>query len=88
MPAGHSRVADYDSIAERYDRRYVLHQYHGISETMLSFIGPKPLPAILEVAEVFPDGIDRSFTSQLTVLTDEEFARGVRASATPETTFD
>jgi len=35
------------------------------------------LEAQLPVAEVFPDGIDRSFTSQLTVLTDEEFARGV-----------
>jgi hypothetical protein len=27
--------------------------------------------------EAFPNGIDRRFTSQLTVLTDEEFARGL-----------
>jgi SAM-dependent methyltransferase len=31
----------------------------------------------LRLREAFPEGVERSFTSQLTVLTDEEFARGV-----------
>jgi SAM-dependent methyltransferase len=31
----------------------------------------------LRLREAFPEGIERSFTSQLTVLTDEEFGRGV-----------
>jgi SAM-dependent methyltransferase len=34
------------------------------------------IEASLRLGEAFPDGVDRSFTSQLTVLTDEEFARG------------
>jgi SAM-dependent methyltransferase len=35
------------------------------------------IEAQLHLREVFPEGIERSFTSQLTVLTDEEFAGGV-----------
>ena len=49
MAAGTSRVTDYDTIADRYDRRYALHQYAGIGDTILSFLGSAPLSAILEV---------------------------------------
>jgi SAM-dependent methyltransferase len=34
------------------------------------------IEAQLRLTEAFPEGVDRSFTSQLTVLNDEEFARG------------
>jgi ubiquinone/menaquinone biosynthesis C-methylase UbiE len=47
MTAG-SRVADYDSIASKYDRRYDLHEYAGVRETLLNFLGPQS-PATLEV---------------------------------------
>jgi ubiquinone/menaquinone biosynthesis C-methylase UbiE len=47
MSAG--RVIDYDAIANQYDRRYSLHQYDGIRDAILRFLGPSPLAAILEV---------------------------------------
>src|ERR1700730_6686866 len=42
------RVADYDRIADRYDRRYSLYTYDGVRDALLSFLGPAPL-ATLEV---------------------------------------
>ena len=44
------RVANYDTIAAGYDRRYALHDYAGVRETLLNFIGGDAVPAaILEV---------------------------------------
>jgi ubiquinone/menaquinone biosynthesis C-methylase UbiE len=42
------------------------------------------IEAQLRLGEMFPEGVERSFTSQLTVLTDEEFARGVEALRTAQ----
>src|SRR5436305_1167507 len=103
-----ARVADYDSIAARYDRRYDLHDYAGVRETLLGFIGESR--AILEVgcgtghwltaltarlkpsrhaaaagpsrsastAPALASGVvHRAYTSQLAVLSDEEFTAGV-----------
>jgi ubiquinone/menaquinone biosynthesis C-methylase UbiE len=44
-----SRVADYDSIASKYDRRYVLHEYAGVRETLVSFLPSGSPAAALEV---------------------------------------
>ena len=41
------RVADYDRIASRYDRRYEIHEYAGAREALLGFAGDSR--AILEV---------------------------------------
>ena len=43
-----NRVADYDSIADRYDRRYSLLRYDGVRETLIGFLGDAR-PATLEV---------------------------------------
>jgi ubiquinone/menaquinone biosynthesis C-methylase UbiE len=43
------RIADYDSIASRYDRRYDLHTYAGVREALLSFVGSESVSAVLEV---------------------------------------
>jgi len=43
------RVADYDRIAHGYDWRYGLHEYAGVRETLLSFVGSTRHEAILEV---------------------------------------
>lgn len=43
------RVTDYDSVADRFDRRYVLHSYSGVRETLLDFIGSECAEAVLEV---------------------------------------
>ncbi len=45
---GGSRVVDYDSIADRYDRRYDLHSYDGVHETLRNFLTPA-VPAAVEV---------------------------------------
>ena len=45
--ASHGRVADYDSIAAGYDRRYDIHQYAGVRDTLLGFAGEGG--AVLEV---------------------------------------
>jgi SAM-dependent methyltransferase len=42
------RVTDYDSIADRYNRRYSLYEYAGTRESLLGFIGEKPVD-VLEV---------------------------------------
>jgi SAM-dependent methyltransferase len=44
-------AANYDSIAAGYDRRYALHEYAGVKETLLKFIagGTTPAGAVLEV---------------------------------------
>lgn len=49
MAAGGSRVTDYDTVAGTYDRRYTLHDYDGIRETIAGFLGSAALSAILEV---------------------------------------
>jgi len=41
------RVAHYDSIAARYDRRYDIHEYAGVRETLVGFVGESQ--SILEV---------------------------------------
>jgi ubiquinone/menaquinone biosynthesis C-methylase UbiE len=44
------RSANYDAIASRYDRRYALHEYAGVRDTLLNFVGSAPVrSAILEV---------------------------------------
>ena len=56
------RVANYDSIASKYDRRYDLYEYAGVKDTLTTFLGPPSLardvasfgeagwcPSILEV---------------------------------------
>jgi len=43
------RVADYNSIASRYDRRYDLHAYAGVKEALLNFFGSGVASAALEV---------------------------------------
>ena len=43
------RIADYDRIAGRYDRRYDLHTYAGVREALLSFVGSESVSAVLEV---------------------------------------
>jgi ubiquinone/menaquinone biosynthesis C-methylase UbiE len=48
MNAG-ARIADYNSIASRYDRRYELHAYAGVKQTLLSFLDQGPASAVLEV---------------------------------------
>lgn len=42
------RITDYDRIADRYDRRYSLYEYAGTRESLLNFIGDKPVD-VLEV---------------------------------------
>jgi ubiquinone/menaquinone biosynthesis C-methylase UbiE len=43
------RVVDYDRFADGFDRRYTLHTYSGVRETLLDFIGSERPAAILEV---------------------------------------
>ncbi|MBI3403431.1 MAG: class I SAM-dependent methyltransferase [Acidobacteria bacterium] len=43
------RVVDYDSVADGFDRRYALHTYSGVRETLLDFVGSEKPAAILEV---------------------------------------
>ncbi len=43
------RVADYDSIASKYDRRYDLHEYAGVRETLIGFLASGSPAAVLEV---------------------------------------
>ena len=46
MTDGH-RVANYDSIAAGYDRRYAIHDYAGVRAALLDFVGGRR--AVLEV---------------------------------------
>lgn len=48
MSAPQVRVTDYDSVAERFDKRYSLYAYDGVRDTVLNFLGPDPV-ATLEV---------------------------------------
>ena len=48
MAAGDTRITDYDSIADGFDRRYALLRYDGVREALLNFLGPAG-PAALEV---------------------------------------
>lgn len=43
------RIADYDRIAGRYDRRYDLHAYAGVRAALLGFVGSGSVSAVLEV---------------------------------------
>jgi len=47
MAAAGDRVADYDGIASGYDRRYQIHEYAGVRETLVDFVGDAA--AVLEV---------------------------------------
>jgi len=49
MAAGDRRITNYDAVAATYDRRYALHGYDGIRDTILSFLGSAELSAVLEV---------------------------------------
>jgi len=40
-----ARTADYDRIADRYDRRYALYTYDGVRETLQNFLAPGGLTA-------------------------------------------
>jgi len=46
MAAG-ARVADYDSVAAGYDRRYAIHEYAGVRDTLAGFVGEAA--SVLEV---------------------------------------
>ncbi len=48
MSSPDARVADYDCIADRYDRRYDLYRYEGVRDALLTFLAPGT-PAVLEV---------------------------------------
>jgi len=48
MTAGDTRITDYDSIADGFDRRYALFRYDGVREALLNFLRPA-VPAALEV---------------------------------------
>jgi SAM-dependent methyltransferase len=48
MAMGDTRVTDYDSIADRYDRRYALLHYDGVREALHNFLTPA-VSAALEV---------------------------------------
>ena len=39
MSQSRERVADYDSVAARYDRRYEIHEYAGVRAALLGFVG-------------------------------------------------
>jgi ubiquinone/menaquinone biosynthesis C-methylase UbiE len=43
------RVVDYDRFADGFDRRYTLHTYSGVRETLLDFIRSERPAAVLEV---------------------------------------
>jgi ubiquinone/menaquinone biosynthesis C-methylase UbiE len=43
-----ARVTDYDRIADRYDKRYDIHSYDGVRETLVNFLGSQAA-AVLEV---------------------------------------
>ena len=89
-----ARVADYDSVADRFDRRYRLHTYGGVRETLLDFIGSDTRLAILEVgcgtghwlkavggAASFLAGVDLSFGMLSRARVDHLEAHVVRAKA-------
>jgi ubiquinone/menaquinone biosynthesis C-methylase UbiE len=40
------RVTDYDSVAERFDKRYSLYGYDGVRDTVLNFLGPAPVTTL------------------------------------------
>jgi ubiquinone/menaquinone biosynthesis C-methylase UbiE len=42
------RIADYDSIADRFDRRYSLYKYDGVRDALVNFLTPM-VPSALEV---------------------------------------
>jgi len=42
-----ARVADYDSVAAGYDRRYAIHEYAGVRDTLAGFVGEAA--SVLEV---------------------------------------
>jgi ubiquinone/menaquinone biosynthesis C-methylase UbiE len=80
-----NRIADYDSIAARYDRRYALHEYGGVRTTLFDFVGDTR--AVLEVGcgtghwlaelgRVSPSGTARSAS-----LSGERTLAGVEPSA-------
>src|SRR5438128_1747613 len=48
MSAGDARTTDYDSIADRFDRRYHLYRYDGVRATLVDFLTPR-VQAALEV---------------------------------------
>jgi SAM-dependent methyltransferase len=43
------RVADYNRIADKYDRRYELHAYAGVREALFTFLDSRSVSAALEV---------------------------------------
>src|SRR5262245_25929044 len=43
------RVADYNRIAENYDRRYALHAYAGVRDALFNFLDSGTVSAALEV---------------------------------------
>jgi len=44
--SGRERVADYDTIADRYDRRYSLYTYQGTREALENFLHPETRAAL------------------------------------------
>src|SRR5579871_2142849 len=47
MTAG--RIANYDSVAAGYDRRYVLHPYTGVGDALARFLSSSPVTAVVEI---------------------------------------
>ena len=88
------RVVDYDRVADGFDRRYILHAYSGVRETLLDFIGSERPAAILEVGcgtghwldavgslSPFVAGVEPSFGMLTRARGAAPGARLVRASA-------
>jgi ubiquinone/menaquinone biosynthesis C-methylase UbiE len=46
LGASAARVTDYDRIADRFDTRYRLHNYDGVRETLLNFLGGGPVATL------------------------------------------
>jgi SAM-dependent methyltransferase len=88
------RVVDYDSVADGFDRRYALHTYSGVRDTLIDFIGSGRPSAILEVGcgtghwvgavaglSPFVAGVEPSFGMVTRARGTAPGARLVRASA-------
>ena len=76
MTAGH-RVANYDSIAARYDRRYQIHDYAGVRAALIEFAAESN--AVVEIG--CGTGHWLAELARIASLSDERVIAGVEPSA-------
>lgn len=69
-----TRYADYDQIAQTYDRRYERNEYGGVQQTLMQFVGSQPGLRILEV------GCGTGHWLEILQIT-ENYATGLDSSA-------